>query len=101
GDVVIGATGTSTTEFASNTGQTIVTYYTDYDLTKTNSLGTDNFGLSFLGSASKHLVKKTTLQSGDVLYDYTYTYDMQERVTKLQVKIAGGALTLPFYYTYY
>ena len=90
----------SSTVFANSTGLTTVTHYPEYDLTHTATTGNENTGLSFLGSAGKHPLKKTTAGDGTTLYTYTYTYDSLGRIATQDVSI-GGALLVSYSFTYF
>ncbi|MEP6948259.1 MAG: hypothetical protein ABI863_03245, partial [Ginsengibacter sp.] len=90
----------SSTVLASSTGVTTATYYPQYDITNTTTLGNENFGLSFLGSYGKHPLKQTTTRDGTTLFTYTYTYDSRERIAT-QVTSIGGVVYTSYSFTYY
>ncbi len=92
-------------------GNTLSTIYTNtatnskviemsfFDLSKKNTLSNYNFGLAFLGIASKNLITKLSYKGGETSF-YYYTFDNRGRVRSVRCT-NDGILIWESAYEYY
>ena len=70
---------------------------------KLNTIGNENFGLTWLGRSSHNLLKKTTHYSNSdtTVINYLYDFDAQNRVIRKQYQVGNGNIWLEGEYTYW
>ncbi len=80
----------------------ILTEYEFY-LDKLNTIGNENMGMTWQEHSNRNLIKKSTHYSGNDKYDinYDYTFDSENRVTRVRYNSNGGLYWLEGEYTYY
>jgi hypothetical protein len=75
----------------------------EYYFDKLNTVGNENLGLTWQERSSRNLIKKITRYSGNDKYDinYDYTFDSENRVTRVRYNSNNGPFWLVGEYTYY